>query len=216
MVAKIRLFVVGTCILCLTGCTSVMTGLYGIHPFDRDVTPKELERLANRMKISEQEDLVLSLRYGRHLDAVRDTLRKKTWNGMHQPLQLRWYSKGGRLQWIVPNCDVGGFPNLQWSHFGLPDTLVVDLANREYADSAWTIADDFNFMTVRSTGQIPARMPGADGYLLVYWTYYMGRQSVRLSRYIRKWHKHHGRSIEVRYVNADSLLMGWDRPEVAL
>jgi hypothetical protein len=109
---------------------------------------------------------------------------------------------------------VGGFPNLKWSHFGLPDTLVVDPANRNYADSAWTISDDYSFMTVHSTGQVPVRKQDVDGHLLVYWTYYMGRQSVRLSKYIRKWHKHQGRSIEVRYVNADSLMMGWGKPEI--
>ena len=210
MVRVFRPLLVGMCALFLTGCIA----LYGIHPFDREVTPKQVEKLAKRMKISEQEDLVLSLRYCEHLDAVKDTLREKVWSGMHQPLQLRWYSKGGRLQWIVPNCDVGGFPNLQWSHFGLPDTLAVDLENRDYADSAWTISDDYSFMTVHSTGQVPVRKQDMDGYLLVYWTYYMGRQSVRLSKYIRKWHKHQGRSIEVRYVNADSLMMGWGKPEI--
>ena len=214
MARVFRLFLVGTCILFTTGCTSMMIGLYGIHPYDRDVTPKEAEQLAKRMKISEQEDLVLSLRYSKHLVTVRDTLKKKLWSGMHQPLQLRWYSKGGRLQWIVPNCDVGGFPNLQWSHFGLPDTLAVDLENRDYADSAWTISDDYSFMTVHSTGQVPVRKQDMDGYLLVYWTYYTGRQSVRLSKYIRKWHEHHGRSIDVQYVNADSLMMGVDKPEI--
>lgn len=215
MAQVLRLIVIGVCILCTTGCTSIIVGLYGMHPYDREITPKKVERLAKRMKISEQEDLVLSLRYSAHLDAVRDTLNKKTWSGMHQPLQLRWYSKGGRLQWIVPNCDIGGFPNLQWSRLGLPDTLAVDLANREYADSAWTISDDYRYMTLRSTGQVPSRKLDVDGYLLVYWTYFMGRQSVRLSRYIRKWHKNQGRSIEVQYVNADSLMMGMDKPEIA-
>jgi len=214
MARVFRLFLVGMCILFTTGCTSMMIGLYGIHPFDRDVTPKELERLAKRMKIPEQEDLVLSLRYSEHLDAVRDTLKKKLWSGMHEPLQLRWYSKRGRLQWIVPYFDVAGFPNLKWSHFGLPDTLVVDPDYRDLADSSWTIADDYNYMTMRSTGQVPVQKQDADGYLLVYWTYYTGRQSVRLSKYIRKWHEHHGRSIEVRYVNADSLMMGVDKPEI--
>lgn len=42
----------------------------------------------------------------------------------------------------------------------------------------------------------------------------MGRQSVRLARNIERWRKRHGAGIHVRYVNADSLLIGFDRPEV--
>lgn len=209
-----HLLLAGACILLTTGCNKMVVGLAGMHPYDRDVTPEKVDRLAKRMGVSEQEYLVLSHRYSHHMEAIRHRENEKTWRAMHQPLQLRWYSKGGRAQWIIPNCDVGGFPNLQWRNFGLPDTLFVRPTSRAYADSAWTVVDDFNFMTERSTGQSPVRKQDVDGYLLVYWTYFMGRQSVRLSKYIEKWRKRHGHAIDVRYVNADSLMIGVDKPEI--
>ncbi len=209
-----RLHIAGLCVLLSTGCGRMLVGLAGMHAFDHDVTPAKADRLAQRMKIPAEEDLVLSQRYSHHLEAMRGTMKEKTFSVMYQPLQLRWYSKGGRAQWIIPNCDVGGYPNLQWSRFGLPDTLFANLHCRSYADSAWTLADDLRFMTSRTTGEAPVLRQDVDGYLLVYWSYFMGRQSVRLARHIHKWQENQGRAVEVRFVNVDSLMMGVDKPEV--
>lgn len=186
----------------------------GLHPYDHEVTKDKQDQLADRMEIGQQEDLILSQHYAYHLGSFRGKAEKKTVNAMYQPLQLRWYSKGGRAQWIIPNCDVGGYPNLQWDRYGLPDTLFATLGSRSYTDSAWTLADDLQYMTVRSIGAQPVLRQDVDGYLLVYWTYFMGRQSVRLARNINKWREHQGRRIEVRFVNVDSLMMGVDKPEV--
>lgn len=185
-----------------------------MHPYDHEVTKDKQDQLADRMEIGQQEDLILSQHYAYHLGSFRGKAEKKTVNAMYQPLQLRWYSKGGRAQWIIPNCDVGGYPNLQWDRYGLPDTLFATLGSRSYTDSAWTLADDLQYMTVRSIGAQPVLRQDVDGYLLVYWTYFMGRQSVRLARNINKWREHQGRRIEVRFVNVDSLMMGVDKPEV--
>ena len=215
LLLPMRAMVTGICCLLISGCSPIAVGLYGIHPF-KDATQARADRLAKRMAIKDQEYLVLSHRYKDRLQVVQDTFTKekmRTWKGMHQPLQLRYYGKDGRLEWIVPNCDVGGFPNLRWERFGLPDTLRVYPYSRAYADSVWHVSDDFNYMTGRLSGQVPEMGLQVDGYLLVYWSYLMGRQSVRLARNINKWREHQGRRIEVRFVNVDSLMMGVDKPE---
>lgn len=198
----------------LTGCNKMMVGLAGIHPYDRAVTWEKKDRLAERMGVSGPEYLVLERRYAERVEERRGREPEKHVQAKYQPLQLRWYSAGGRAQWVIPNCDVGGFPNLQWKRFGLPDTLYVRQPSREYADSAWTLSDDFSYMVERRTGLRPSKRDGAQGYLLVYWTYFMGRQSVRLARHVERWRKDHGNGIDILYVNADSLLMGVDKPEI--
>lgn len=109
---------------------------------------------------------------------------------------------------------MGGFPNLQWKRFGLPDTLFVRQASRAYADSAWTVNDDLGFMVDRRTGAAVGSIQGSEGHLFVYWTYFMGRQSIRLARNVEKWRKNQDAGVLVRYVNADSLMMGVDKPEL--
>lgn len=191
----------------------MIVGLAGIHPYDRKVTQEKKDRLAKRMGISSKESLELSHKYVQALELRRGNEPDKHVQAKYQPLQLRWYSSGGRIQWLIPNCDVGGFPNLQWNHFGLPDTLFAPNSSRRYADSAWTVHDDMNFMSSRD-GEDPMKLNESDAFLFVYWTYFMGRQSVRLAKYVEKWRKRDGRNISVRYVNADSLMIGIDKPEV--
>lgn len=191
-----------------------MVGLIGLHPYDRNVTEQKVDRLAQRMKIPLSEDLALTKRYSYRMEERRGHEPTEHWKAKFQPLQLRWYSKGGRVQWIIPNCDVGGFPNLQWKRFGLPDTLFVRQTSRAYADSAWTVSDDLRYMVDRRTGAPLESIQGSEGYLFVYWTYFMGRQSSRLARNVEKWRKNQGEGVVIRYVNADSLMMGVDKPEL--
>lgn len=206
----------GVVLFCLlfSSCNRMMVGLIGLHPYDRNVTEKKVDRLAQRMRITPAEDLTLTRRYSYRMEERRGHEPEDHWKAKFQPLQLRWYSKGGRAQWIIPNCDVGGFPNLQWKRFGLPDTLFVRQASRAYADSVWTVSDDLGFMVDRNTGAAAEYVEGSEGHLFVYWTYFMGRQSVRLARHVEKWRKKQGDGVLVRYVNADSLMMGVDKPEV--
>lgn len=197
----------------VTGCSKMAVGLAGMHPYDHQVTWAKKDRLAKRMDIAPEENLVLSRRYAARIEDRKKYQPEKHTKTFYQPLQLRWYSAGGRTQWVVPNCDIGGFPNLQWRRVGLPDTLYATLQARSYADSAWTIQDDLGYMVSRSTG-FPLEMHEApEGRLLVYWTYFMGRQSLRLARHVEKWRKRSGQLVQVHYVNADSLMMGWDKPE---
>ncbi len=203
----------GWALLLLPGCNRMMVGLAGLHPYEKNVTQAKRDRLARRMGFPRNEHVIISQQYARRIDERRGKEPEKHTRAKYQPLQLRWYSAGGRVQWIIPNCDVGGFPNLQWKRFGLPDTLIAPLRAREYADSAWTVADDFRFMVERHSGRRPTKEPNAKGHLVVYWTYFMGRQSVRLARHVERWRKNHGSGIQVLYVNADSLLMGMDKPE---
>lgn len=200
--------------LLLTSCNRMMAGLFGVHPYERRVTQQMKDRLADRMGIDPAENLVLTHRYSHRVEARRGKEPEKHTRAKYQPLQLRWYSSGGRMQWLIPNCDVGGFPNLQWKRFGLPDTLFAPVQSRAYADSAWTLNDDLSFMVERHSGMAPKKADNARGHLLVYWTYFMGRQSVRLARHVEKWRKRHGEGVAVRYVNADSLMIGLDKPEV--
>lgn len=201
-------------LLTLTGCNRIFVGLGGIHPYERNVTQPMKDRLAQRMRIDSAEYLMLAHCYAYRIEERRGKEPEKHTQAKYQPLQLRWYSAGGRMQWLVPNCDVGGFPNLQWKHFGLPDTLYPQQRSRAYADSAWTVSDDLAYMRERYSGRVPQMADGTKGHLLVYWTYFMGRQSVRLARNVEKWRRQHGEGISVRYVNADSLMLGVDKPEV--
>lgn len=192
----------------------MMVGLAGVHPYDRDVTWQKRDRLAKRMGVADEEYLVLTSGYARRIEERKGKEPEKHTRAKYQPLQLRWYSGGGRAQWIIPNCDVGGFPNLQWKRFGLPDTLFALQPSRAYTDSAWTLSDDLAYTVERRTGRTPQKPEGAKGHLLVYWTYFMGRQSVRLARQVERWRQRHGEGIAVRYVNADTLMFGADKPEV--
>jgi len=186
----------------------MFVALVGIHPYDDKDTAVKADKLAGRMGIPAQEDLALTLSYNHRMKERHGQEPEKHWKGKFQPLQLRWYDRSGRIQWIIPNCDVGGFPNLQWGRFGLPDTLFVGPPSRVYADSVWTVLDDIGFMVDRRTGAAVQDVDSANSYLLVYWSYLMGRQSKRLVRSVEQWREKHGDGIIVRYVNADSLMMG--------
>ena len=192
----------------------MFVGLAGLHPYEQNVTQQMKDRLAERMRIDSSEFLLLAHRYAYRIEERHGKEPEKHTQAKYQPLQLRWYNAEGRSQWLVPNCDVGGFPNLKWKRFGLPDTLYPQQRSRTYADSAWTVSDDLAYMRERYSGHVPQKAEGARGHLLVYWTYFMGRQSVRLARNVERWRRQHGKGISVYYVNADSLMLGVDKPEM--
>jgi len=76
------------------------------------------------------------------------------------------------------------------------------------------INEDLGHVSERKNGPPPNHETTDRGHLLVCGTYFMGRQSVRLAKHIERWQKYNGAGIDVRYVNADSLLIGSDRPEM--
>lgn len=187
-----------------------MVGLAGMHVFDRDVTQRKVDRQAARMGLRDKNYWVLGADYAEWRETRRGHEPERNWQAKLQPLQLRYFDENGRIAWLIPNCDVGGFPNLNWRQFGLPDSLVPHRHGRTYADSAWTIQNDLAFMTDRRTGLQPQVGPSVDGYLLVGWSYFAGRQSTRLARTIEKWRKHGGEGVDVRYVSVDSVFITQD------
>ena len=186
------------------GCSKVIVGLTGMHIFDRDVSRQKVSRMARRMGLRDTDYFVLSGRYAKWMEVRKEVDTERQWQSRMQPLQLRYYGEDRRVEWLIPNCDVGGFPNLNWASFGLPDSLVPRKQQR-ITDSTWTIDQDLDFMVRPTSVMGLANVPKAKGHLLVYWTYFAGRQSKRLVRHVRKWKKLHDDQTTVIYVNADSL-----------
>lgn len=190
------LFVV---VLLCSGCAHLIYGLHHTKSLDK----KTILEYSLKRKIPPADNFELDTMYLMFLNKV-DTFRYK--NSEHknhyQPLQALYYNKAGGLDAFIINCYARGFPNLKWNRKGILDTFVP--RRQAPTDSILPLFEHLKYMKPLPGAQ---RFTfGQDDYtVIVYWNYFMGRQSKRLNKAIQKNVKlAKGKKVRLMYVNTDN------------
>ena len=194
---KIILFAILS--LSLASCVNLIYGLH--HP--KILSKKEIVDLSLKRKIPPADNFELDTMYLMFLNKVDTFTYKNSERKNHyQPLQALYYNKQGKLESFIINCYAGGFPNLKWNRKGILETFVPK--KQAPLDSILPLFEHLKYLKALPGAQ--RFIFGQDDYtVIVYWNYFMGRQSKRLNKAIKKNVKlSKGKKVRILYVNTDN------------
>lgn len=194
-----KFFLLFSVALIFSRCVNLIYGLHDTKALDK----KEIVELSLKRKIPPADNFELDTMYLMFLNKV-DTFKYKNSErkNHYQPLQALYYNKAGGLDAFIINCYSRGFPNLKWNRKGILDTFVPK--KQAPLDSILPLFEHLKYMKPLPGAQ---RFNfGQDDYtVIVYWSYFMGRQSKRLNKAIQKnVQLAKGKKVRVMYVNTDN------------
>lgn len=184
----------------LFSCTPVFYALYGIRKTPDQIPLERLERFSAKQGI--QSYYILDTAYSRRFRQVQPT---QNLSNFGQPLQIKVFDpQANRLIAHVPNCKVGGFPNLNWKGVANLDSLLAGKTMRP--DSLESYQQAYSLLRGPKLTELPDGSQQAEKEVWIYYTVFMKRQSKRLIRYVSKTLKgRESEQLRLRFIHADYL-----------
>lgn len=178
----------------LSSCTSIFYGIYGIKE-PKVIAQHQLTKTASkRFNIDTKNLIILDSSYKLFCtnNYLPDT---SSFNLALQPLQLRIY-KNDTLVAFQANCNVGGFPNLNWERDRYFNTIP---ATHHTLKNAPLLKNEL--LAMRSA------LPPSENYVvLVFYTNFMHRQSKRLIKFAERLQQlHPDKKFRYMYVNGEEI-----------
>lgn len=166
--------------------------MYGVHEEYTPISDSNRLQMAKRYGVSADVWCELDVLFAEHLlDTYyvgRDTAEQNTFrpllNNHLQPLQALYFDRNGQIVSYHVNCYADGFPNLRWNQkhafdvfppvtVAPPDTLV-------------RLGSLLHHIKSPCGDSIKSHTETADYTVVVMWPVFMGRQSKRLIRIVKK------------------------------
>ncbi|MCU0361076.1 MAG: hypothetical protein MUF75_10230 [Bacteroidia bacterium] len=176
-------------------------GLYGIKKSPENITLSSLEKFSKKQGLSSY--CILDTGYCKKLKVSSQSLSEQLKN-FTQPLQIRVYDgKKDSMLAMVLNCNVGGFPNLNWKKYAKLDSVLLGFPQR--LDSGEKYSQQLGHLRDKELKKIAWAAP-AEKEVFVYYSVFMHRQSKRLLSYVRREvAKHDSTKVNIRVVHCDFL-----------
>ncbi|HLP94902.1 MAG TPA: hypothetical protein VK168_12745 [Saprospiraceae bacterium] len=186
----------------LTGCSFILTGLYGTKKI-KAVDEKAIIRYAKKYNIPPSNSYELDTAYFSYLFSLDTTNYTSQIKNHSQPLQALYYDHSGHLKSFQVNCFAGGFPNLKWDR---NETMSIFPPKQQAPiDSIVSLETQMKYLKPHSQSAKIATA-GYDYIVIVYWSRFMGRQSKRLIRFVQANSKlETEKKIKIIYVNNDNI-----------
>jgi len=187
----------------LTGCSSILTGLYGIKEI-KTIDEKTIVKYAKKYKIPVVDNYELDTAYFSYLFSLDTTEYKTQIKNHYQPLQALYYDKTGHLTSFQVNCYAGGFPNLKWDR----NAIMTTFPPKQQAPVDSIVQLETQMKYLKPLSQTAKLSSGSYDYIvIVYWNRFMGRQSKRLIRFIKDNSKlETEKKIKIIYANTDNII----------
>ena len=191
--------------LCLTSCSPILSGLYGIKEI-KTIDENTIYRYSKKFNIPLEDSYEMDSSYLSFINSF-DTVSQKALRRNHsQPLQARYYDKAGQLQSFHINCHAGGFPNLMWNRNNVMSTFIP--GQQTPVDSIMPLDRQLKYLNPLSQTK-KTNIDKYDYVVIVYWNRFMGRQSKRLIRFVQDNSKlASDQNVKILYVNNDNIFAG--------
>lgn len=186
-------------IISLSSCDVIYRTCYGIKKVKSYIDISTIKKFAKKNNI----DTFYTIKGAYNNLYVENS---RTSNDFFQPLQVRIYdSESDSMIGIIVNCKVGGFPNLTWNRYGFFDSLPPKKIIRY--DSLTTFKSDKNYIrnVVLKDSLNYSLTKQKKITVLVYFSYYMNKQSKRLIKLVRETYSKNS-NVKIEYINSDRLL----------
>ncbi|MEN9399759.1 MAG: hypothetical protein RL632_860 [Bacteroidota bacterium] len=171
--------------------------------------PEEILALGEQYGIPRSDSYEMDSSYYSIVEQLDTTRFKQDQKNLLQPLQVLYFDASGTLISYHVNCSVGGFPNLKWNRFG--DFNQFPAAKSVELDTMTQLNNHLLHVNPLNNAPFPD-LRTYDYTVLVYWTGFMGRQSKRLVRVVKKNVRlAKDKKVMVIYVNSDNF---WAKAEL--
>ena len=179
-----------TCLL--TSCNAVLTRMYGLRTRYEAVSDETRADYARDYGVPLDEWYELDGTFAEYLiqhylagrDSAEQNLYRDAVNNHVQPLQALYFDRSGRLVSYHVNCYAGGFPNLKWNHddafSSFPPASVSPL------DTLVSLQDLLPHVKTPAGETPTCQSSPVDYTVVVMWPVFMGRQSKRLIKTVKK------------------------------
>jgi hypothetical protein len=201
-----RILVLMLCLMCvlLSSCGKIMMAVYGVHNYD-GYTAQQVDKAARKYGVQPKDAFIMdSLYYQRFGFAKKADIKGKV-KDLFQPLQLRIYDTNGKLLAQYANCNVPpGLFNLNWKVY--LDTLPPNPKYVSTNDTLRKVNLQTEFEYARPMyEQTRIASPTSKYYVVIYWSRFMGRQSKRLIKQVKKHYLPYANQINYIYINTEPL-----------
>jgi hypothetical protein len=201
MKSKFCLILVIVIAIGLTGCKSIMLGMFG-YKIPIPLEEKDIYKLAKQYKVPPGDCYNLDTNYIWYFKTIDTTRFKENIKNHYQPMQALYYKNTGYLQSFHINCWAGGFPNLRWDR----DNILARFPPLEQApvDSILPLDSLLKYLKPLSLTQ-KFVISDYDYIVVVFWNRMMGKQSKRLIHFIQENCKlAKAEKVKLIYVNNDN------------
>lgn len=193
------------CILAIalltSGCSRIVMLMYGMHD-PHALTLKQTDRLNAHAGAQPENSFVIDTNYIAFV-YNNDTINLRGIKKNHiQPVQGLYFAPGAEYASVYYiNCYAGGFPNLNWNK----NDAFRNFPPKQQApvDSLFTLSQLIKYLNESNHKQL--KLQADQWCVVIIWSHFMKRQSMRLIRYIQGNLTNHKVNATVVYVNADNL-----------
>ena len=201
---KASLILIITISLITIGCNPIL-GIYGIKT-PKEINTKKIERISKRFDLPQADVFELDTVFYSFLTS-HDTAAFKTQIKNHiQPLQALYFNQTGQILSYQINCYAGGFPNITWER----DSIFSVFPPRQQAPIDTLVSVSTQIEYLKPLTQSEKINPDNYNYIVfVYWSKFMGRQSRRFLKLVKKNSRliSENEKIRVVYINNDNFFI---------
>ena len=192
------------CCLTLMSCQPLFKALVGMKN-PKYLTDEQIVSIGLKYGIPESKMFKLDTAiYWKAWKGIADSVKQKDW---YQPLQVKAFNSDGTSHFHLINCNIGGFPNIDWNRFATFDTYPLDIGKLNTADTALTLKHELS-MLIPVQGSKSTTSANGDEIVVVYWNRMMHKQSKSLIMTVQHYEAaNDSLNIAVHFVNTDNLYL---------
>jgi len=199
-----------TAIVCLCAvfgsCSLILKPIVGVRS-PKSASDKKIKKYTRKWDVPVSSSFkVDTAKCFKVIPILKDT-DPKLLKDLLQPLQVRGYNEAGEMQLFLINCNIGGFPNLDWNRLGTFSAYPPEMSSFKPVDTSYAFSDDLaHYTTLDNQPLDRSKYDTGDFTLIVYWAIFMGRQSKILINQINAYKgQFPDKKLNLIFINTDNL-----------
>jgi len=188
------------------GCSVFIKKITGIKN-PRTVDDEQILRYAEKFNIPENCCFKIDTSlFFQKFYSLKDS-DKKLLNDLFQPLQIKVFNPENEMELYLINCNVSGFPNIQWNRLGTFNTFPPDITSFKQVDTTFTFKNDLLlYQNMNNETADYTKYENSELNIIVFWAIFMGRQSKLLINEMKTYkERFSNKKINLIFVNVDNL-----------
>jgi len=173
----------------------------------RTVNNDQILRYAKKFNIPESSCYKIdTFLYFQKFYSLKDS-DKKLLNDLLQPLQIKVFNHENEMELYLINCNVGGFPNIQWNRLGTFNSFPPDIKSFRQVDTTFTFKKDLLlYQNINNETVDYTKYENNELNIIVFWAIFMNKQSKLLINEMRSYKERFpDKKINLIFVNVDNL-----------
>jgi hypothetical protein len=196
------LLLVMSCIL--SSCNFLFSTIYGMKTDIELIQESEISVIAPKYNIPVADYYDLDTAFINFLYLNDTALYRQEIKNHLQPMQVIYFDTNGSMLSYHINCNVGGFPNLNWNMNNVFDVFPPKQQQYTKIDTIVTF-DKLEKFLIPYNKTIVFNKSSYNYIAVVFWSNFGGRQSKRLIKYVQKNAKlAPANTLKIIYVNVDN------------